>query len=349
MQQAAEHGPVVIVNINKRRADAIIVLSSGNPVCVRLPDASPETLQKLVDRLGKRQAECDVGVAIEILREIWRVIVAPVVAQLRAAPIQLPPKSRMWWYPVGAASMLPLHAAGPYKRGEANLAHIYASSYTPTLGALIRARESRLAGPATQTPVRSLLVVGQSDTPNERQLPAVIGEIRAIKTLAPDASVLESSEATMEAVLQGIQDCKWLHLACHGHHHPTQPFKSHFSMHNGPVTLLDLISKDLPQAELAVLSACHSARVSEVLPDESLHPAAGMLFAGFKSVIGTMWAFDDGLGAPLAEEFYKIMLQGSKDYTDAAVALGDAFRALMKKDKSPVSFMQYINVVHYGV
>lgn len=306
-------------------------------------------MQRFIDRLGKRQAECEVRVAINILRELWWTIVAPIVTQLRSAPILLPLKSRIWWCPMGAASRLPLHAAGPYKRGELNLPDLFVSSYTPTLGAIIRARQSKLASPARQTSVRKILVVGQSNTPNERPLPNVVEEIKSIQNIAQEASILQSSEATKEAVLDGMQECNWLHVACHGHHHRRQPFLSHFSLHNGPITLLDLISKDLPQAELAVLSACHSARVSEVLPDESLHPAAGMLFAGFKSVIGTMWAFDDGLGSPLAGEFYKRMLDGKKDYTDAAVVLAQSFRAIMKKDPKSVSFMQYINVVHYGV
>lgn len=73
-----------------------------------------------------------------------------------------------------------------------------------------------------------------------------------------------------------------------------------------------------------------------------------MMFAGFKSVIGTMWAFNDGLGSQLAAEFYKLMVDGKKDYTDAASALVDAFREVMKRDRKAVSFMQWINVVHFG-
>lgn len=92
----------------------------------------------------------------------------------------------------------------------------------------------------------------------------------------------------------------------------------------------------------------HFPDLSEVLPDELLHPAAGMLFAGFRSVIGIMWAFDDGVGSALASEFDRITLEGKKDHTDAAVVLGEAFRAVTKKDRNAVSFMQYINVVHYG-
>lgn len=198
--------------------------------------------------------------------------------------------SRNWWCPTGAASQLPLHVAGPYTRGEANLSDLAVSSYTPALGALIRARQTGVHS-AVESSVQSILVVGQSDTQGEDPLPKVVDEVQAIKACAPHASILELSAGTREAVLTGIRQRSSIHLACHGHHDPQQPFQSHFSMHDGPITLLDLVEQDIPHAELAVLSACHSARVSEILPDEALHPAAGVVFAGYKSVIGTMWAF----------------------------------------------------------
>ena len=37
-------------------------------------------------------------------------------------------------------SLLPLHAAAPYRKDQQNLADLYISSYMPTLSALIRAR-----------------------------------------------------------------------------------------------------------------------------------------------------------------------------------------------------------------
>lgn len=121
-------------------------------------------------------------------------------------------------------------------------------------------------------------------------------------------------------------------------------------MHDGPITILDLIEKDLPHAELAVLSACHSARVCTSLPDEVLHPAASMMFAGYKSVVGTMWALDDALGSALAEKFYGLMFDekdGPKDYSEAAGMLHKAFGALVQ-DGYKIPLMQRINVVHYG-
>jgi CHAT domain-containing protein len=45
----------------------------------------------------------------------------------------------------------------------------------------------------------------------------------------------------------------------------------------------------IPNAKLAYLSACESAGMDESRPDEGLNLAGAMIFAGFKSVIATMW------------------------------------------------------------
>ncbi|KAI0082963.1 hypothetical protein BDY19DRAFT_981531, partial [Irpex rosettiformis] len=49
----------------------------------------------------------------------------------------------------------------------------------------------------------------------------------------------------------------------------------------------------LPNADLAVLSACQTATGDEKLSEEAVHLAAGMLNIGYKSVIGTMWSISD--------------------------------------------------------
>lgn len=57
--------------------------------------------------------------------------------------------------------------------------------------------------------------------------------------------------------------------------------------------LLDIVNARLPNAEFAFLSACESATGDPNTPDEVLHLAAALQFAGFCSVAGTLWAMDD--------------------------------------------------------
>lgn len=338
---------MIIVNISQFRSDAIIVLSSGAPVVVGLPEATPDGVQLLADRFGPRPATTNDQDAVEILREIWRIIVEPVVRQLRSRPYPLPYGSRIWWCPTGASSRLPLHAAGPYMANQRDLPHIFTSSYTPNLGTLIHACKARPESSSTKDR-DTLLVIAQPHTPGEKPLPSVMEELGMVLQKVPGACALEGSAATRDVVLASIAENSWIHLACHGHHNSTQPFLSHFSMHDKHVSVLDIIHRELPKAEVAVLSACHSARVSEQMPDEVLHPAAGMLFAGFRSVVGTMWALEDSIGPNFAETFYEEMFEGeggSRSHTRVAGALRKAVNALGVKG---ASLVERINLVHLG-
>lgn len=155
---------------------------------------------------------------------------------------------------------------------------------------------------------------------------------------APNADVLVDSNGTRGAVLKGIANHTWVHLACHA-------YPSRIPMHDGSLTILDLINTSVSHAGMAVLSASGSAKPSETLPGECFHPAGAMLFAGFSSVVGTLWGLDDGVMPLVAEEFYKHISEGQKE-TGAAGALRKAVKGLSRKD---VSFMQQVNFVHFGV
>ncbi|KAG2067168.1 hypothetical protein BDR04DRAFT_943077, partial [Suillus decipiens] len=97
------------------------------------------------------------------------------------------------------------------------------------------------------------------------------------------------------------------HFACHGKQVSTQPDHSHFVMRDERVTLLDIMERDVPQAEFAFLSACHTAVGDEETPDEVIHLAAGLQFSGFKSVTGTLWEVNDAVAKHVVEAFYKYM------------------------------------------
>lgn len=148
LTEAAQDCPVIIVNISHRRSDAIIVLYRGDPVLVPLQYATPDVIQSPADGLGPRPAGVsDQNVSL-ILREIWTIIVQPIVEKLHHFASKL--GTRIWWICTGAASRLPIHASGPYRSQEPNLPELFCSSYTPTMGTLIRARRTRMVGPSHQ-------------------------------------------------------------------------------------------------------------------------------------------------------------------------------------------------------
>jgi CHAT domain-containing protein len=345
LQMAATDGPVIIVNISQYRSDAIILHTSHSPVLVCLPRASPDALLQLSKDLSSALALDYNGwkPIFPILRRLWDLVVSPVVDQL--AILGVAEKSRIWWCPTSELCGLPLHAAGPYKSGQKSLLEIYTSSYTPTLSSLIRARLDVIHRP----PVPKLLVMGQPNDDNERSgLPCVAEEIRRILCLGEsvDVRVLLGEQATCKTLLLRLQQYPWVHFACHGHLVPKEPFLSYFQLHNNErLTLGDLINTRLSNAELAFLSACHSAAIDiDNTPDEAIHLAAALQFCGFRSVVGTLWGMADIDGPGVAEDFYRYMFH-EKGAGGSAVALNRATQ-MMRLRGVPID--RWINFVHIG-
>ncbi len=327
---------MIVVNLSKTRSDALVVVSEGLPHVVPLPEATPEVVFELAEKTNSRTTEKEMKI---ILNTLWRIIVNPIVSVLKEN-LGLKRGSRIWWCPTAAASLLPLHAAGNYNTRGQTLSDLFISSYTPTLASLLRARDNN---PVYTTATPNILVVGQSHDPT---LPTVGPEIEAIRRIAGVGMLLDGKDATGSSVLEAIKQYPWVHLACHGNVDEARPFRSHFSLYSGPLTLLDLASQDLPNAQLAFLSSCHSAEGNRSRPDEVLHLTAGVQFAGFRSVVGTLWAVDGQDGPHVAQTFYSNLLgSGEKATKSSAVAL---HRATTELRKSRIPSVRWACFVHYG-
>ncbi|KAF7342635.1 TPR-like protein [Mycena sanguinolenta] len=115
------------------------------------------------------------------------------------------------------------------------------------------------------------------------------------------------------------------------------------------LTLRDLMQANLPHAELAMLSACHTAEhTARSVHDEVLHLAAAVQFSGFRSVCGTLWQILDADEPVIAREFYRRMEKDGKraGYEEAARALGLTVRALRRQKGTRLE--QWVNYVHIG-
>ena len=344
LRTAAAEGPVILVNISEYRSDAIILHIDKPPILVTLPNVQPKHLTHLGGQLAlARGLDADTNppkLIFLTLRDLWNNIVSPVNDSL--TELAVPQQSRIWWCPTSELCALPLHAAGPYQPKQKNLPDIYTSSYIPTLSALITARSNMAVGQST---VPKLLLIGQ---PGEG-LENVQEEIDDIQQLGDFVDAIVGEDASRDTVLRRLPQHSWAHFACHGHlGDNSQPFHASFQLHgDSRLTLLDLIQARLPNAELAFLSACHSAAGDLTTPDETIHLAAALQFCGFRSVVGTLWTMADRDGPIISKEFYKYMFRnGNKvDFRDSAEALNVATRA-MRKNRVPLR--RWITFVHIG-
>jgi CHAT domain-containing protein len=118
-------------------------------------------------------------------------------------------------------------------------------------------------------------------------------------------------------------------------------------MHDGMIRVGDLIRLQLPKAHLAFLSACETAQGDMERPDEALHLAATLLYAGFNSIVGTMWSMGDVDGPIVAETIYQELFAGDGDVLDFDVvpyALDAAVRTLREKGLEPSRWAPYIHI-----
>ena len=138
-----------------------------------------------------------------------------------------------------------------------------------------------------------------------------------------------------------------VHLACHGIPDPQQPFESGFALGDGLSRVENIMQYDLPQnARFAYFSACHTIVGDEERPDELIHLAVTMQFAGFRSVIGTMRAVDDGHTNEIKSYQYMVDESGRLDHARApALALHRTMNSLCL---SKILLDQRILYIHIG-
>ncbi|KIK35601.1 hypothetical protein CY34DRAFT_812029 [Suillus luteus UH-Slu-Lm8-n1] len=360
LQAAARHGPVIILIASQYSCGAIIVPTSGEPHHVPLSSISFADLNTLKERFTKEIRRASRMNPMEtrkdlivLLRIVWNEIMLPIVDVLENV-LKLERRSRIWLCPTAAFTSIPLHAANPFltkadHSKEPCLEDLYICSYTPTLSALVRSRQLMKK---RATPSFVAIGQGQPGTGKGKALLAVDSELQLVHELIPataNRTIVSGDAATRAGALESLEENTWVHLACHGKQDPAQPYYSHFVMRDEHLTLLDIMERDIPRAEFAFLSACHTAVGDEKTPDEVIHLAAGLQFSGFKSVVGTLWEVDDSVAKHVVEGFYKYMFypkeEGVMDCTKAAWALNCATHAV----KTKVPLEQRMVFIHIAI
>ncbi|KAB5591217.1 aromatic di-alanine and TPR containing protein [Ceratobasidium theobromae] len=379
---AARTGPVVVVNIHTSRCDALILQPGQSTIGhVPLPDFSYEKANDAREQIQQSLHQQNLRVFARIkfrrimlrgsegdgfanaLATLWTSVTKPVLDYLQYQVcttfvfittvflFYLQQQSRVddlphiTWCATGPLSFLPLHASGLYNQPDSRLAHFAISSYTPTLSAL-------LAAPALSSSHSRFLAIGQEATPGQSPLPGTKLELASIKRLVQNPlsyTQIDNHKATTSRVLTALEAHDWVHLSCHAHQDLRDPTESGFSLHDGTLSLAMISQKSFGNKGLAFLSACQTAKGDQVLPDEAVHLASGMLMAGYPSVIATMWSVLDSDAPVVADRVYgQLLKDGKMDYRNAAKALHVAVHDLQTK-VGEKAFFRWVPYIHIGV
>ncbi|KAJ6522502.1 CHAT domain-containing protein [Mycena vulgaris] len=359
LSHASQGGPVIILNSHQTRCDGIIILDpASDPVHVSLPNVTiallksqQETLRQLLGRSNVRTREESGSTRLfgrrelfasktleecftDLLTWLYTNVVAPAHQVLKLHGIH---NGRLWWLPTGAFTGLPLHACSP--------TNDFIHSYTATLGSLVAAYSKKSSSPPR------VGVVGVTYTGSgTHHLPGVEQELKRIMSIIKTFPVqcLEGPQATPDAVKHQLQDCTWVHLACHGTQDLREPTKSRLLLYQGALELETILRMDLSTAEFVFLAACQTAMGDYQLVNESFHLGGGFIAAGFRSAIGTLWSMNDRDGPLVAEKVYSHLFREGRQpqASDAAEALQLAVEEL-KTQKVP--YERWIPFIHMGI
>ncbi|KAI0027792.1 CHAT domain-containing protein [Vararia minispora EC-137] len=385
LRSACVDGPIILINVVKNLTFtvALVVLhSSDRIVPVFLPELSYEGAEQMRSMLlislqkisVRRRQTAERGVFIDpaprhplfdVLGALWSIVVSPILQAIEAEVsiiVHIKTLPHVTWCTTGALSFLPIHAAGIYDSPDPRdkIFNRVVSSYTPTISSLLRphAEKQPTSSVSLPSPSKKILIVSQPDTPGHSPLPSTLQEAANVRKQFSDGETthLNHTDATFDAVMCEMRNhhFPFIHLACHGMQDPEDPRKSAFALYHGKLHLSDIMSHSVAGAELAFLSACQTAKGDAKLPEESVHLAAGMLTAGYKAVIGTMWSIIDEDAPLVADGVYRRLIGGQCGPTgwegekmDVAYALHEAVKEL-REEVGEVDFARWVPFVHFG-
>jgi CHAT domain-containing protein/tetratricopeptide (TPR) repeat protein len=149
-------------------------------------------------------------------------------------------------------------------------------------------------------------------------LPFSGSEQFAVTAGVHETTVLAREHASRESVIERIGSATAAHFCCHGSANLLDPLDGYLLLAAGQrLTLRDLLAVRLDAMELITLSACETGVHGDIVPDEAVGLASGLLAAGARAVIAALWPIPDLATAMLV---YRLHAEWN-DGTDSARAL----------------------------
>jgi CHAT domain-containing protein len=305
LQAAARHGPLVYLAAAEAGGFALVVDQDRDPRPIWLSELTTSTLRHragafLAGPSGPR--EWWRPTLDETLDWLWSAVMAEVVKVVA-------PELSVTLVPVGALSLLPLHAAR--HRAGPDGAWRYAGDqselrYAPNARVLQRAQgiAEQLGNHQFQ-----VLAVDASRTDGHKELSHATRETRDIERLL-DGTCQVLSDATADEVLGALPAFTTWHFACHGRAVVERPLDSALLLADRPLRLRDLIARPGGRQRMAVLSGCETSVPGTELLDEVVGLPSGLLQVGVAGVVGSQWRVGDRAARLLVLRFYRLWRDG---------------------------------------
>jgi CHAT domain-containing protein len=216
------------------------------------------------------------------LRELYEAVFAPLRHLLEVRNIV--------FVPYGALHSLPFHALFD---GEQYLIDRFTVSYSPSASIYALCHREPDHG------VGSSLILGVDDA----KTPFIRQEAQAVANAVPEPELLLGCDATERALREKGRRSRLIHIASHGYFRKDSPMFSAIRLADSYLTLYDLYHMNLP-AELLTLSGCVTGLNVIAGGDELLGLARGLLYAGARSLLLSLWDVNDQTTAEFMKSFY---------------------------------------------
>ena len=261
------------------------------------------------------------------LRQLHRLLVEP-LAHLLDDPAGR--TDHLVLVPHGFLHYVPFHALHD---GDRYLIDRYSISYAPSASVFHLCAAQPAAGEDRS------LVLGVAD----RRAPHILEEVRAVAEALPGATLLVGEAAGEEALRTQVAGCRFVHLATHALFRRDNPMFSAIQLGDSRLSLFDLYDLRL-DAELVVLSGCGTGLNAVLGGEELVGLTRGLLYAGARSVLVTLWDVHDESTAEFMGRFYRHLADGAH----RAQALRQAMRDLRRRYPSPYHWAPFVLVGHPG-
>ena len=159
-------------------------------------------------------------------------------------------------------------------------------------------------------PVVSALILGNPDLGDPAMdLRNAQAEAQDLAAILAQPSLFLGKEATAARVLASHGRYGIIHLAAHGFFDEASPLDSGILLAPDPsaagtLKVADLYHLDL-DADLVTLSACETALAAVSRGDDVVGFTRGLLFAGSRSILSSLWKVDDQATRELMLDFYR--------------------------------------------
>jgi CHAT domain-containing protein len=252
------------------------------------------------------------------LKSLYDELIRPLAGHLSKGHLIIIPHSALHEVPFQA-----LHDGHDY------LINSHTISFAPSaaIRELCSKREVPKDGPA--------LILG---VPDERA-PFIRDEVEAVSKILPRSNLFVGSEATETVLKEEGRSARYIHIATHGRFREDNPMFSSIRLGTSYLNVHGLRSMRLP-ADLVVLSGCSTGQNSVLAGDELVGLVRGLLAAGPKTLVLSLWDIDDKRTSAFMTMFYKALVDG----LPKVQALAHAMRQLMSQNPHPYYWAPFVLV-----